>query len=56
MRRATVRHPLTVESWRHEPRGWVVTAGKIVYGVGAILLGMGIAWILQALHGAGVTP
>jgi len=48
--------PYGIEGWRPEPRRWVRAVGEIAVAVGYMLIGMGLAWILQVLHRAGVTP
>ncbi|MBI4240816.1 MAG: hypothetical protein HY613_03780 [Candidatus Rokubacteria bacterium] len=55
MRRRHITQEYGIEfEWRD--RRWVLVLGEVAWWVGAILAGMGIAWILTALHGAGVTP
>ena len=51
-----VRYPLTLEGWERQPSRWMLVLGEIVWWVGAILAGMGLAWILRVLHQGGITP
>ena len=48
--------PYAVETWEPAPKRWVRALGEIAVAVGYVLIGMGLAWILQVLHRAGVTP
>ncbi|MGD0263566.1 MAG: hypothetical protein ABSD47_01265 [Candidatus Methylomirabilota bacterium] len=54
--RHLVRHPLTLQSWQPEPSLLARILGELLWWIGGIALGAGLAVILQALHKAGVTP
>jgi len=48
--------PYGMEGWAPEPKRWIRAVGEIAVAVGYVLTGMGLAWLLMVLHGAGVTP
>ena len=48
--------PYGIEGWAPEPKRWVRAVGEIAWWVGSIGLGMGLALVVQYLHGAGWTP
>ena len=54
--RRLVRHPMTLQSWQPAPSRLAQILGEVLWWIGGIALGAGLAVILQALHRAGVVP
>ncbi len=52
-RRVTLEYGIEMEI---RERRYVLVLSEIVWWAGAILAGMGLAWILTALHASGWTP
>jgi len=48
--------PYGIEGWTPPPARWIRAVGEVAVAVGYVLIGMGLAWILQVLHGTGITP